>query len=55
MLLICYFARKKNHRVRAVFDLILAILCAAGGVVLLCKIYIGIYRARKEKEEKQNA
>ena len=24
-------------------------------VVLLCKIYIGIYRARKEKEEKQNA
>lgn len=24
-------------------------------VVLLCKIYIGIYRARKEKEEKKNA
>lgn len=34
VLLICYFARKKNHRVRAVLDLILAILCAAGGVVL---------------------
>ncbi len=34
VLLICYFARKKAHRVRAVFDLILAILCAAGGVVL---------------------
>ena len=24
-------------------------------VVLLCKIYIGIYRARKEKEGKENA
>lgn len=24
-------------------------------VVLLCKIYIGIYRARKEKEERENA
>ena len=24
-------------------------------VVLLCKIYIGIYRARKEREEKENA
>lgn len=24
-------------------------------VVLLCKIYIGIYRARKEKEENKNA
>ena len=23
-------------------------------VVLLCKIYIGIHRAKKEKEEKQN-
>jgi len=23
-------------------------------VVLLCKIYIGIYRAKKEREEKQN-
>jgi len=34
VLLICYFARKKNHRVRAVFDLILAILCAVGGVAL---------------------
>lgn len=34
VLLICYFARRKNHRVRATLDLILAILCAAGGVVL---------------------
>ena len=34
VLLICYFARKKNHRVRAVLDLIVAILCAAAGVVL---------------------
>ena len=24
-------------------------------VVLLCKIYIGIHRAKKEKEEKENA
>ena len=34
VLLICYFARKKNHRVRAAFDLIVAILCAAAGVAL---------------------
>ena len=34
VLLICYFARKKNHRVRAAFDLIVAVLCAAAGVAL---------------------
>ena len=34
VLLICYFARKKNHRVRAAFDLIVAILCAVVGVGL---------------------
>ncbi|MBR5572427.1 MAG: hypothetical protein IKV99_07295 [Oscillospiraceae bacterium] len=34
VLLICYFARKKHHRVRAILDLILAVLCAAAGVVL---------------------
>lgn len=34
VLLICHFARKKHHRVRAVLDLILAIVCAVGGVVL---------------------
>lgn len=34
VLLICYFARRKNHRVRATLDLVLAILCAVGGVVL---------------------
>ena len=34
VLLICYFARKKNHRVRATLDLILAIVFAAAGVAL---------------------
>ena len=34
VLLICYVARKKNHRVRAAFDLIVALLCAASGVAL---------------------
>lgn len=34
VLLICYFARRKAHRVRATFDLILAILFAVGGVAL---------------------
>ena len=34
VLLICYFARRKNHRIRATLDLIVAILCAAAGVGL---------------------
>ena len=34
ILLIGYFFLKKNHRVRATIDLIGAILCLAGGVVL---------------------
>ena len=34
VLLICFFARKRNHRVRAVLDLLLAIVCAAAGVAL---------------------
>ena len=34
VLLIGYFFKKKNHRIRAALNLILAILCAAGGVAL---------------------
>lgn len=34
VLLICYFSRRKSHRVRATLDLILAILFAVGGVAL---------------------
>lgn len=34
VLLICYFARKKKHKVRAIMDLILAILLAAAGVAM---------------------
>lgn len=34
VLLLCHFARKKAHHARSVLDLILCILCAAGGVVL---------------------
>lgn len=34
VLLICYFARRKNHRIRATLDLIVAILCAVAGVGL---------------------
>lgn len=34
LLLLCYFPRKKSHHARSVVDLILCILCAAGGVAL---------------------
>ena len=34
VLLIGYFFKKKNHRIRAALNLILAILCVAGGVAL---------------------
>ncbi|MBQ2061904.1 MAG: hypothetical protein II458_04440 [Oscillospiraceae bacterium] len=34
LLIVCYFIRRKNHRVLAVLDLILAILCIALGVAL---------------------
>ena len=34
VLLICYFARQKKHKVRAIMDLILAILMAATGVIM---------------------
>ena len=34
VLLIAYFIKKKKHRIRAALNLILAILCAAGGVAL---------------------
>ena len=34
LLIISYFIRRKNHRIRATLDLILAILCIAGGVAL---------------------
>lgn len=34
LLLVCHFARRRSHHVRAVVDLILCILCAAAGVAL---------------------
>ena len=34
MLLLFYFARRREHHVRAVMDLVLCIVCAAGGVAL---------------------
>ena len=34
LLLLCYFTRKKAHHARSILDLILCILCAAGGVAL---------------------
>ena len=34
MLLLFYFARRKGHHARAVLDLVLCVLCAAGGVAL---------------------
>ena len=34
VLLVGYFIKKKNHRIRAALNLICAIICAAGGVVL---------------------
>ena len=34
MLLLFYFARRKGHHARAVLDLVLCMLCAAGGVAL---------------------
>lgn len=34
VLLICYFARRKNHRVRATLDLVLAIVFVVAGVAL---------------------
>ena len=34
MLLLFYFARRREHHVRAVMDLVLGIVCVAGGVAL---------------------
>lgn len=34
VLLVCYFGRRRSHRVRAVLDLVVCILCVAAGVAL---------------------
>ena len=39
-LIVCFFVRRGAHRVRAVLDLVLGLLCAAGGVALY---YLGMY------------
>ena len=39
-LIVCFFARRGAHRVRAVLDLVLGLLCAVGGVALY---YLGMY------------
>ena len=36
----CFFVRRGAHRVRAVLDLVLGLLCAVGGVALY---YLGMY------------
>ena len=41
VLLIGYFIKKKNHRVRAVLNLIAAVVCLIGGIVLY---YFGMLR-----------
>ena len=33
-LIVCFFVRRGAHRVRAVLDLVLGLLCIAGGVAL---------------------
>ena len=39
-LIVCFFVRRGAHRVRAVLDLVLGLLCIAGGVALY---YLGMY------------
>lgn len=39
-LIVCFFVRRGAHRVRAVLDLVLGLLCVAGGVALY---YLGMY------------
>ena len=39
LLLLCYFARRSNHHVRAVMDLLLCILCVGLGITLY---YLGM-------------
>lgn len=39
-LIVCFFVRRGSHRVRAVLDLVLGLLCVAGGVALY---YLGMY------------
>ena len=39
-LIVCFFVRRGAHRVRAVLDLVLGLLCAVGGVALY---YLGMY------------
>ena len=39
-LIVCFFVRRGTHRVRAVLDLVLGLLCAVGGVALY---YLGMY------------
>ena len=40
-LIVCFFVRRGAHRVRAVLDLVLGLLCVVGGVALyyLCLLY----------------
>ena len=39
-LIVCFFVRRGAHRVRAVLDLMLGLLCVVGGVALY---YLGMY------------
>lgn len=39
-LIVCFFVRRGAHRVRALLDLVLGLLCVAGGVALY---YLGMY------------
>ena len=39
-LIVCFFVRRGAHRVRAVLDLVLGLLCIVGGVALY---YLGMY------------
>ena len=39
-LIVCFFVRRGAHRVRAVLDLVLGLLCVVGGVALY---YLGMY------------
>ena len=39
-LIVCFFVRRGGHRVRAVLDLVLGLLCIVGGVALY---YLGMY------------
>lgn len=40
VLIICFFLRRARHRVRAILDLLLGLLCLLGGVALY---YAGLY------------